>query len=363
MKNSLPLIILLSLITLTVSCIQTAYGYELILGNVLTWVISIVITILMFSTQMQLRSRLSNKQSVIGLLLFYFIIASISFGGNFNSFYSRSMKKELHSNELKSLQSDILALSKSSAAALNKSSGFAEIESELNSIIKSVYAQITNSGNPGIGKETRKLLKQFESKTGRSVTELTEDWSRGNSKSEVFDALANDMRKQMEGHVEDIRIEKTSGIQEALETIDNSSEILDTIEYALEEKNIVFKGKNAIQKAVKTYNDICKTTIELLPSFECKEKKEFNTEVGNLTHTYNSAFIRMENPSATFINAFLSLFIDFLVPIFIFLTVKTGSGGSNSNGETRNTSYVKRENVLTKTSGILNPQPKKAKRL
>lgn len=89
---------------------------------------------------------------------------------------------------------------------------------------------------------------------------------------------------------------------------------------------------------VKAENEIRNVT---LPIVKLSEKEVFNSEklelpsvieIGKIKHSLNSAFVKFENPSATFISASLALIIDFAALIYILVFIPYNKDGKSKGG-------------------------------
>ena len=103
-------LIIIALICISISFVQTAIGYELLAGPIFTWLFSFVISAFLLMSNLMIKENVSTGKSLIGILSFFMIIAFFSFAGNFNAFYSQFMEAELFDKKLKEYQVQIPAL-------------------------------------------------------------------------------------------------------------------------------------------------------------------------------------------------------------------------------------------------------------
>ncbi len=341
-SDGIAFILIISLATVSISFIQTAIGYKPLFGGVITWVVSLVISLLMLRTNLQLRTFLQQNRNVVGLLLFYLVIALVSFIGNFNAFYSRFMRAELYDRELREYKAEIPAIANQATTALNNLTDFNETERQVNQLKRALHAQIINPGNPGIGEKAREIITDIEKLVGTQLTILD-----GSPQT-----LADGMVAQVDNILAEMNTSMNKDVTPVILEINTSSEaVMATINEALNPSRIKKDGRDALESALTVYNNICLTTQRTIPGFECTPKSPRNLEVGQLNHTFQSAFGEMQNPSATWISVFASLLIDFLVPVFILLTV-TATGSDPSARSLDNP--IPRQSLLDKLLGNRN---------
>jgi len=317
-SDGMLFVLIISLACISISLVQTAIGYEPLFGSIVTWVVSGIISLFMLRTNFQLRKFLQEGKGVIGILLFYMVIATVSFIGNFNAFYSRFMQEELYDRELREYQEAIPALATESTVALGNTNNYEELERKVKQLTISLKAQITNPGDPGMGKKARAVAAEIEKNLGTKLTKLN-----GTPR-----AMATGMENQINDILAQMKTSMNQDVTPIIQKIQTrSAEAENIINAALDPQRIKSDGRSALEKAVFTYNSICELTKGVISGYSCERRNPRNLEVGKLSHSFQSAFVEKQSGSATMIAVFASLLIDFLVPVYLFLTVKMGSGG------------------------------------
>lgn len=314
-------LIVLTLICISISFIQTAVGYEELAGSIFTWLFSLVICLFILLLNFRFREALRREERVVGILFFFLIVISFSFAGNFNAFYSQFMKKELYEEELKEFRSELTGIEQRAITALNNSHDADALRANVNQARDKLVLQITDKGNPGIGDRAKSIIKELEGYLGQPLTIL-----EGDSYEEQARLMAQQINRILEQ-------EDPKRSARADELIADINELADTaresIDYVLSSPYLLENyGKETLNEVASIHNTIGQRTQGLLgeANFTFDEIQSRNAQVGKISATFQSA-IRGDNRQATFIAAIASLAVDLLVPFYIFLTVSRGGGG------------------------------------
>lgn len=342
--SGLSFVVIASVVCISISLIQTAIGYSPLFGSPITWIVSGIISIFMFRTNLELRSAIQTRSAIGGLVLFYLILTMVSFIGNFNAFYSRFMKTELYAQEIREYQESIPGLASSAKIKLGETNNYNELEGKVRGLIVPLKQQIQDPLNSGFGDKAKIIGTEIEELLDVKLTEVN-----GTPKQK-----ADAMEEQIEAVLEQKKITLTSDVTPVIVKIEQKvKQIEPKLENALIPKNIESQGRNAIEQAARVYNSIGETTQKIVTDFKFERKEARNLEVGKLSHSLNSAFVERVNSSATLISTLASLLIDFLVPIYIFLTVKkisTDSVSTSSNNQ--NNTSNRGNSMITKNDWL-----------
>lgn len=321
-------LIILALICISISFVQTAIGYEELAGSIFTWLFSLVICLFILLLNFRFREALRNEEALIGIVFFFFIVIAFSFAGNFNAFYSQFMKKELYEEELKEFRSKLTGIEQRSVTALDNSHDAVELRTKVNQARDRLVLQITDKGNPGIGERAKEIIQEIEGYLNQPLTIL-----RGDSYEDQARLMAQQINRIL-----DEEIPKRSA--KANELIAYINDLADTtrknIDYMLSSPYLLETyGKETLNEAASTYNTIGQRTQGLLgeATFSFEEIQSRHAQVGKISATFQSA-MRGDNRQATFIAAIASLAVDLLVPFYILFTVSR-SGGGDWNGPRR----------------------------
>ncbi len=303
---------IIAVVCVSISFIQTALGYESLAGPIFTWLFSFIISAFMLLTNFRLRGALQKGAAVAGILAFYGIIAFFSFAGNFNAFYSQFMKDELFEKDLRNYETQIPAIQQRALQAVRGTNNAKEVEMKVNQLKRSLESQILDPENTGFGERAQEVLQEIESILGTQLTRY-----EGDSK-----AIASKMNIQIEQVLQAKLAVLTKDSDVVLKKINaKAEEVMPVIREALLPANIAAQGRNALDLADNAYNTIGEMTRGFESSFAFEPIKTEQLQVGKISHSFQSAFVKMENPQATLIATLASLAVDFLVPIFLLLTV------------------------------------------
>jgi|ERR1043165_50830 hypothetical protein len=311
-----------SAIMLGIGFWQMWKGYEHIAGPTIAFWASLVIVLVLFTTNLLFRKALAegdDKSYIRGLLLGYLLFTLVSFSGNFNAFYSYFMNDDLISKEIIEKNDRLHEIQESARVALTD-----KREVELTSVIKEkksqLAAQFRDPKNLGIGPEANKVLKETEAILGNTFTRL----SNQNS-VEVLVTTYNDLIDDALQTKLDKEIPKRTERLALIKEIDQKIDAL-APKIAEGQKLPKSQGLTALFLIVELYKEIGNKTSNLIPDFKYnKELSVENDRVGTIPQSFSAAW-KNSNKVSTWFIAFLSLFIDLGVPIFTFLITKRGAG-------------------------------------
>jgi len=310
-------LIVLALICVSISFIQTARGYDELAGPVFNWAFSIVISLFILLLNFRFRDHLRKGLAIAGILVFYLIVTSFSFAGNFNAFYSQFMQKELYEDELKNFRADLEGVQQKAITALDNSNNADEVRSKVMPLKRALEEQIKNPGNPGLGEKARSLITEIEQVLGTSITLL-----QGRS----YEETATLMGDQIENVLNDQLGALTADTDRVITRINTMADsIKPQIDVALMEGGQVLEdnGKELLNETARIHNTIGELAMATLgpDQFTYEAIQSKNAQVGKISHSFQSA-MRGDNPQAAWIAGVASLAVDLLVPLYLILTVR-----------------------------------------
>ena len=186
---------ILALLLISVSFTQTWAGLQQIFGPS-SFIIALVLSLLLLFLCVLMRNNKLEGKHTSHLVWIYIFIASFCFVANFNALYTRFMKTDIYTTELReinkrfnSLETDVqpkLSYKYDKVTAQN-----IEIKK------KQMIEQIKDPGNKGIGTKALSLIKDIEILTGQKVDLLA---PVGNN----FDDLAMRMGAQIDSMIWDL---------------------------------------------------------------------------------------------------------------------------------------------------------------
>ncbi|MGV4413830.1 hypothetical protein [Chryseobacterium sp. T1] len=162
---------ILALMLIGVSFWQTWLGLSQIFGGA-SFVIALVLSLLLLFLIWMLRQAKMEGKSSTGLILMYIFIASFCFIANFNALYTRFMKTEIYSTELKKVNDQLNSLQADVDSRLTYSVD-SKTRQEILGDTNQLMIQIQDPANSGIGPEARSIIGRIEKKLGKAVTPLT----------------------------------------------------------------------------------------------------------------------------------------------------------------------------------------------
>ena len=222
------------------------------------------------------------------------------------------MKDELFEKELRVYETQIPALQQRATQAVRGTNDAKEVEMKVKQLKKSLESQILDPANAGFGERSQEMMQEIESILGTQLTRYD-----GDSK-----AIASKMNVQIEQVLNAKLAVLTKDSDALIKKINTKAEeVMPKIREALLPANIALQGRSALDVADNAYNTIGEMTKGFESSFAFEQIKTEQLQVGKISHSFQSAFVKMENPQATIIASLASLAVDFLVPIFLLLTV------------------------------------------
>ncbi len=302
----------IAVICVSISFIQTALGYELLAGPVFTWLFSLIISAFMLLTNFRLKEALSDGKAVWGIAAFYVIIVFFSFAGNFNAFYSQFMKDELYETELRNYETQIPAIQQKAIQTIRATNDAQEVETKVNQLKFSLESQILDPANAGFGERASDIKGEIEDLLDVKLTQ--------------YDGAPVDIASKMTTQIDQVLTTKIKAMTQdgnALISQINTKvdSVMPVIRQTLLPANINDMGRSGIDLADNTYNTIGEMTKGFTSTFSYEPIKSEQLQVGKISHSFKSAFVKGDNPQATIIATLASLAVDFLVPIYLLLTI------------------------------------------
>ncbi|WP_312399433.1 hypothetical protein [Chryseobacterium sp.] len=189
----------LALLLISVSFYQTWLGLQQIFGPA-SFVIALVLSLLLLFLCWLLRSAKLEGKPTGSLVGIYIFIASFCFIANFNALYTRFMKTDIYTDELRTINKSFTDLEGNIESKLNykyNKSTTQNIEIKK----KQLMEQIKDPGNKGIGSRALSLIADIEKLTGQKVDLLT---PVGNDYADLAERMGN----QIDNMVSDLSTEE-----------------------------------------------------------------------------------------------------------------------------------------------------------
>jgi hypothetical protein len=311
---------ILAFLLISVSFYQTWIGLEQIFGNA-SFLIALVLSLLLLFLIWMLRIAKLESRPTSSLVGIYIFIASFCFIANFNALYTRFMKTDIYTSELRdinerfnNLESDVQ--SKLSYKYNRETAQNIEIKK------KQMMEQIKDPGNKGIGTRAQSLIRDIEKLTGQKVDFLT---PVGND----YDDLAERMGKQIDNMISDLSPEEKS-----LKTDINNAvlkwnkKIQDLLLLSKKEKDDISQG--LIDESLSDYNKLGIRALTVLGENKFKFIPEISKtqDIGKIGFAFEHA---IKNFSMyQFVVLMGCILLDFVIVIIVLLVTPSNGNVSNS---------------------------------
>ncbi len=309
----------LAILLLSVSFYQTWLGLSQIFGPV-SVVIALVLSLLLLFLLLIIRNAKLEGRPTTSLVWIYIFIASFCFIANFNALYTRFMRTDIYTTELRDINEDFNNLetdvqSKLSYKYNKETSQNIEIKK------KQMMEQIKDPGNKGIGTRAQSLIRDIEKLTGQKVDLLT---PVGND----YEDLSSRMGSQVDNMISDLSTE-----EKGLKTDINNAvlkwnkRIQDLLLLSNKEKDAMSQG--LIDESLNDYNKLGNRANTVLgdDKFKFEPVLSKTQEVGKIGYAFNHAIKNFG--WYQFVVLLGCILLDFVIVIIILLV--TNSENSNSN--------------------------------
>lgn len=310
---------ILAILLISVSFYQTWLGLEQIFGNA-SLIIALVLSLLLLFLIWMIHSEKSAGRSTGKLVGIYIFIASFCFIANFNALYTRFMRTDIYTEELRTINERFNNLE---ADVQSKFSYKYNKETAQNIEIKKkqMMEQIKDPGNKGIGTRAQSLIRDVEKLTGQKVDLLT---PVGND----YEDLADRMGRQIDNMISDLSPE-----ERALKTdLSNSvlkwnKKIQDLLLLSKKEKDDISQG--LIDESLTDYNKLGNRAHTVLGEDKFKFTPEISKtqEVGKIGFAFDHAIKNFG--MYQFVVLMGCILLDFVIVIIVLL-VTPNNGNNNS---------------------------------
>lgn len=162
----------LAVLLISVSFYQTWLGLDQIFGGS-SVIIALVLSLILLFLLWQIRLIKLRGGSSTGLSWIYFFFAAFCFVANFNALYTRFMRTDIYTTELRDINEKFNNLETDVEAKLNYSVADAKARQAIQSEMNLLKIQITDPKNTGIGVEARQIIGRIEKLIGKKITPLT----------------------------------------------------------------------------------------------------------------------------------------------------------------------------------------------
>nr|WP_315032548.1 hypothetical protein [uncultured Chryseobacterium sp.] len=313
---------ILAILLISVSFYQTWLGLQQIFGPA-SFVIALVLSLLLLFLCWMLRNAKLEGKPTGSLVGIYIFIASFCFIANFNALYTRFMRTDIYTDELRDINKNFTMLENDVESKLSyKYNKITTQNIEIKK--KQLMEQIKDPGNKGIGTRAQALIRDVEKMTGQKVDLLT---PVGND----YEDLSERMGKQIDNMISDLSPE-----ERALKTdINNASlkwnkKIQDLLLSSKKEKDEMSQG--LIDESLADYNKLGSRAQTVLGNEKMHFEPAFSQtqQVGKIGFAFEHAIKNFG--MYQFVVLAGCILLDFVIVIIILLVTSPGGYNRNNGG-------------------------------
>ena len=311
---------MLALLLISVSFYQTWLGLQQIFGPA-SFVIALVLSLLLLFLLWIIRNAKLEGKSTSSLVWIYVFIASFCFIANFNALYTRFMRTDIYTTELRDINEKFNNLETDIQSKLSYKYN-KETAQNIEIKKKQMMEQIKDPGNKGIGTRAQALIRDIEKLTGQKVDLLTPVGAD-------YDDLANRMGSQIDNMISDLSPE-----ERGLKTDVNNAilkwnkKIQELLLLSKKDKDDLSQG--LIDESLSEYNKLGNRAHTVLGEKEFKFEPVLSKtqEVGKIGYAFNHAIKNFG--MYQFVVLLGCILLDFVIVIIILLVTTSDNSNTNS---------------------------------
>lgn len=315
-------LLVLALLLISVSFYQTWLGLEQIFGPS-SFIIAGVLSMLLLFLCWMLRDAKLKGESTAKLMGIYIFIAIFCFMANFNALYTRFMKTDIYTTELREINEDFNKLEANINSKFNYKYN-KETQQEIETKKKQLIEQIQDKGNPGFGERSKILIQDLEKLLSQKIDILQ---VKGND----FKDLSERMGAQIDGIVSGLSPDEATLKTDVKKAVAKwNTKIQETLLLSKKEQDAVAQGY--IDESLSEYNKLGNRAQTVLGQdklkFEIKTSK--TQEIGKIGYAFDHAIKNFG--MYQFVVLLGCILLDFIIPIIIILVTKPSSNSGNGSG-------------------------------
>jgi hypothetical protein len=312
---------ILAILLISVSFYQTWLGLQQIFGPA-SFIIALVLSLLLLFLCWMVRNAKIEGRPTSSLIWVYIFIASFCFIANFNALYTRFMRTDIYTTELRdineyynNLETDVQ--SKLSYKYNKETSQNIEIKK------KQLIEQIKDPGNKGLGNRALALIRDIEKMTGQKIDLLQ-------PVANDYNDLAERMGVQIDNMITDL-----SQDERALKADINNSvlkwnkKIQDFLLLSIKEKDALAQG--LIDDSLTEYNKLGNRAHSVLgdDKFKFQPVISKTQDVGKIGYAFEHAIRNFG--MYQFVVLAGCILLDFVIVIIILLVTNIDGGQNNKS--------------------------------
>ena len=300
---------ILAVLLISVSFYQTWLGLSQIFGPA-SVVIALVLSLLLLFLCWMIRNAKIEGRPTGSLVGIYIFIASFCFIANFNALYTRFMRTDIYTTELRDINEKYNNLETDVQSKLSYKYN-KEISQNIEIKKKQLIEQIKDPGNKGIGTRAQSLIRDIEKLTGQKVDLLT---PVGND----YEDLAVRMGSQIDNMISDLSPEERglkSDVNNAV--LKWNKKIQDLLLLSKKEKDDISQG--LIDESLTEYNKLGNKAHTILgeSKFRFEPALSKTQEVGKIGFAFDHAIKNFG--MYQFVVLMGCILLDFVIVIIILL--------------------------------------------
>lgn len=317
---------ILAVLLISVSFYQTWLGLQQIFGGA-SFVIALVLSLLLLFLCWMLHSAKQEGKPITGLVSIYIFIASFCFIANFNALYTRFMKTDIYTNELRDINEKYNNLESDVQGKLSYKYN-RETTQNIEIKKKQLIEQIKDPGNKGIGTRSQALIRDIEKLTGQKIDLLT---PVGNE----YEDLAERMGRQIDNMISDLSPDERSLKADLNNSVLKwNKKIQEFLFLSKKDKDDLAQG--LIDESLTEYNKLGVRAHTVLgdDKFKFEPILSKTQDVGKIGYAFDHAIKNFG--MYQFVVLAGCILLDFVIVIIILLVTNKDNNGGNSNGSVFN---------------------------
>lgn len=311
----------LAILLISVSFYQTWVGLQQIFGPA-SFIIALVLSLLLLFLCWMLRAAKLEGRSTSSLIWIYIFIASFCFIANFNALYTRFMRTDIYTSELREINEKFNVLETDIDSKLNYSVNpitAKNIQIEKKKLMK----QIMDPGNPGLGTQAMDIIRGIEKLTTKKITLLK-------AVNGDYEDLANRMGDQ----IDDMIAQLSPDEQDLKKDVENAvlkwnRKIQDLLLLSKKEKDDLSQG--LIDESLTEYNKLGNRAHSVLGDEKFKFEPIFSKtqDVGKIGYAFDHAVKNFG--MYQFVVLAGCILLDFVIVIIILLVTNPERGNKDNS--------------------------------
>ena len=313
----------LALMLIGVSFYQTWLGLSQIFGNA-SFIIALVLSLLLLFLLWMLRKAKMEGRPTGPLVWIYVFIASFCFIANFNALYTRFMRTDIYTTELRDINKKFDDLETNVESKLNYTVDNQKTRQEIRSELNLLKIQINDPKNIGIGTEAKQIISRIEKMLGKKLTPLTPT----SNTPQGYEDLAERMEQQVIEMVYNLSPEEKNLMTDINNAVLKYDKEIQKI-LLLSDNNINEVAQGEIDKSLNEYNKLQNKASSILgpDKFKAEDAKSNTQEIGKLGYAFGHAIKNFG--FSQFMVLAGCILLDFVIVIIILLVTTTEGKGNN----------------------------------